>query len=117
MYLNACVCDKIFELPDIAKKWNFGFFRPNLHELGLFHPYFVCKCSFREISMIKMVILDQSKPISLILKFKKLKIQKLKFVNCTFIININGNKSSIQPILKSNSTSFMFNNIFCEMNI
>ena len=42
---------------------NFGLFRPNLHELGLFLQYFVCKCSFREISMIKMVILDQSKPI------------------------------------------------------
>ena len=25
--------------------------------------------------------------------------------------------TSIQPILKLNSTSFMFNNIFCEMNI
>ena len=62
-----------------------------MRELMLFHPYFVCKCSFREISMIKIVILDQSKPISLIL-----------------------NKTNIQPILKSNSTSFMF---FCEMNI
>ena len=28
------------------------------------------------------------------------------------IIHKNGNKTSIQPILK-----FMFNNIFCEMNI
>ena len=34
-----------------------------------------------------------------------------------FIIHKNGNKTSIQPILKSNSTSFMFNNNFCEMNI
>ena len=33
-----------------------------------------------------------------------------------FIIHKNGNKTSIQPILKSESTSFMFNNIFCEMN-
>ena len=41
----------------------------------------------------------------------------MKFVNCTFIIHKNGNKISKQPILKSNSTSFMFNNIFCEMNI
>ena len=32
-----------------------------------------------------------------------------------FIIYKNGNNTSIQPILKSNSTSFMFNNIFCEM--
>ena len=32
-----------------------------------------------------------------------------------FIIYKNRNKTSIQPILKSNSTSFMFNNIFCEM--
>ena len=29
----------------------------------------------------------------------------------------NGIKISIQPILKSNYTSFMFNYIFCEMNI
>ena len=32
-----------------------------------------------------------------------------------FIIHKNGNKTSIQPILESNSTSFMLNNIFCEM--
>ena len=32
-----------------------------------------------------------------------------------FIIHKNGNKTSIQPVLKLNSTSFMFNNIFCEM--
>ena len=31
-----------------------------------------------------------------------------------YIIHKNGNKTSIQPILKSNSTSLMFNNIFCE---
>ena len=62
-----------------------------------------------------MVILDQSKPISLILKIKKFK--NLKFVNCRFFILKSGNKTSIQPILKSNSTSFMFNNIFCEMTI
>ena len=60
---------------------------------------FCMKCSFREISMIKMVILDHSKPMSLI------------------IIHKNGNKTSIQPILKSNSTSFTFKNIFCQMNI
>ena len=56
------------ELPEMAKKWSLGLFRPNLPQLGLFHPYFVCKSSFRVISMIKMVIMDQSKPISLILK-------------------------------------------------
>ena len=60
--------------------------------------------------MIKMVILDQSKPILLILKIKN-----SKSIHCKFIIHKNGNKTSIQPILKSNSTSFMFNNIFCEM--
>ena len=38
-----------------------------------------------------------------------------KFVNCMFIIHKNGNKTSIQPILISNSISFMFNKIFCEM--
>ena len=65
-----------FELPEMAKKWSFGFFMPNLPKLGLFHPYFVCKSSFIVISMIKMVIVDQSKPISLILKNKKSKIRK-----------------------------------------
>ena len=53
-----------------VKKWSFGFFWPNLPQLGLFHPYFVCKSSFRVISMTKMVIWDQSKPISLLLKIK-----------------------------------------------
>ena len=90
-----------------------GRFRPNLPQLGLFHPYFVCKCSFREILMIKIVILDQSKLISLILKIKKIqKFKNPKFINCTFIIRNNGNKTSIQPILQSNSTSFKINNIF-----
>ena len=62
--------------------------------------------------MIKIVILDQNKRIWLILKIKN-----QNFIHFTFIIHKNGNKTSIQPILKSNSTSFMFNNIFCEMNI
>ena len=64
-----------------------------------------------------MVILYQSKPISLYLKIKNLKLKNPKFANCTFIIHKNGNKASIQPILKLNSTSFMFNNIIYEMNI
>ena len=34
-----------------------------------------------------------------------------------FIIFQSGNKTSIQPILKSNFTSFMFNKIFCEIYI
>ena len=60
--------------------------------------------------MTKMLILDQSKPISLYLKKKKKK-KNPKFVNYTFIIHKNGNKTGMQSILKSNSTSFMFNNI------
>ena len=64
-----------FELPEMAKKWSFRLFMPNLPRLGLVHPYFVCKSSFRVISMVK-IILDQSEPISLILKNKKLKIKK-----------------------------------------
>ena len=52
-----------FDLPEMAKKGSFVLFRPNLPQLGLFHPYFVSKNSFRVILMIKMVILDQSKPI------------------------------------------------------
>ena len=60
-----------FELPEISKKSSFGLLRPNLPLLGLFHPYFVCKSSFRVISMIKMVILDKSKPIALIFEEKK----------------------------------------------
>ena len=69
------VCAMNFWATRNCKKLSFGLFRPNLPQLGLFHPYFVCKCNFREISMIKMVIWDQSKPISLIFEIK-LKIQK-----------------------------------------
>ena len=52
-----------------VKKWLL-IFQANLPQLGLFCGYFVCKTSFRVISMIKMVILDQSKPISLLFKIK-----------------------------------------------
>ena len=51
---------------------------PNLRQLELFHPYFLCKSSFRVISMIKMVIWNQSKPISLYLKIIKKKIKKFE---------------------------------------
>ena len=34
-----------------------------------------------------------------------------------FILRKNGNKKSIQQNLKSNSTTFMFNNMFGEMTI
>ena len=34
-----------------------------------------------------------------------------------FIIHKNGNETCIQPSLESHSTIFMFNNIYCEMNI
>ena len=33
-----------------------------------------------------------------------------------FIIHKNGNKTSMQPILKLNSSSFLFNKKFCEIN-
>ena len=58
-----------------------------------------------------MAFLDQSMPISQYLIIKK------KIINCTFIIHKNGNTTSIQPILKSNSASFMFNNMFCGMKV
>ena len=49
------VCFMNFWAARNSKKWSLGLFRPNLYDLGLFHPYFVCKYSFIEISMIKMV--------------------------------------------------------------
>ena len=111
IYWNVCV-DNEFLSCQKSQKIIF-FFRPNLPQLGLFHPYFLCKCSFIEISMKKKVFLDQNNQILLILKNKKIK--NPQFLNCKFIIHKNGNKTSIQSILKSNSTSFMFNNIFCEV--
>ena len=77
IYLNVYVYND-FELPEMSKKWSYGFFRPNLPQLGLFHPYFVCKSSFRVISVIKIVILDQSKPISLYLKKNQIKNTKMR---------------------------------------
>ena len=112
MDLNVCVCDEFLSCHQNWQKIKFWTFQTNLRELGLFHPYFVCKCCFKKISMIKIVILNQSKSISLILKIENRKFKNPKFVNCTFIINKNGNKRSIQPILKSDSASFIINNIF-----
>ena len=60
----------IFELPEMAKTEILNFSVPTCVSLGYFIQYFVGKCSFREISIIKMLILDQSKPISLYLKIK-----------------------------------------------
>ena len=88
-----------------------------MRELGLFDPYFVCKFSFRVISIINILTLDQNKPIWLILKIQNRKFKNPEFVYFTFIFIKNGNKTSIQPILKSNSTSSMITNYFCEMNI
>ena len=80
IYLNVCVCDE-FWAARRPKSKVLDFFRPNLPQLGLFHPYFVSKSCFRIISMIKMVILDQSKPISLI--FEKIKSEFQKSEICT----------------------------------
>ena len=74
MYLNVRVNDEFLSWQK-CQKIKFWTLQAQ-PALGLFHPYFVCKRSFREISMIKMVILDQSKPISLISKIEKSKIQK-----------------------------------------
>ena len=66
MNFNVCVCDE-FGAAWNGKKVKFGIFHAQPAS-GLFHPCFVSKSSFIVISMIKIVILDQSKPISLILK-------------------------------------------------
>ena len=55
----------------MAKNSILDFSGPTGMSQGYFIQYFVCKCGFREFSMIKMVILDQSKPISLYFKIKK----------------------------------------------
>ena len=68
----------IFELPEMTKKWSFGLLMPNLPQLGLFHLYFLCKSNFRVISMIKILILDQSKPKFI---FENKKIQHSKIQN------------------------------------
>ena len=114
MYLNVCVCDEFWAARN-SKKWNFGLFRPILSQLGLFRPYFVCKSSFRVISMIKMIIFDQSKAISLILKIKESKIQKSEI--CTLHVYYSWKRKSVKYITNSRIefTSSMFNNIFCKM--
>ena len=61
----ACIwifeCTMIFRAARNDQKWSCWLFRPNLCELGLFRPYFACWLSFREISMITMVICGQNK--------------------------------------------------------
>ena len=65
------VCVMNFWAARNGKKWRYWLVRPNLRELELFHPYFVCKCHFREILMINMVIFYQNKPIVKVWKYKK----------------------------------------------
>ena len=62
-----------------GKKMKFWIFQAQPASVRVIHPYFVCKSSFRVISMIKMEFWDQSKPILLYLKIKKFKIQKSEF--------------------------------------
>ena len=81
----------------------FGLFKLNLPQLGLFHPYFVRKSSFRVISMRKIVILDQSKPISLILKNKKSKIQKSKIYEFACLLFI---KTEIRKVYHHSKIKF-----------
>ena len=50
-----------FELPEMAKKMKFWTFQAQPASVRVISSYFVCKSSFRVISMIKIVILDQSK--------------------------------------------------------
>ena len=72
MYLNVCVCNEFLSCQkwQEIKFWTFEAQPARVIKLGLFHPYFVCKCSFRKISMIKTAILDQNKPIWVIFKIK-----------------------------------------------
>ena len=70
------VCAMNFWAARNAQNEVFDFSSPTC--VGLFHSYFGCKCNFREISMIKMVISYQNKQIWLILKIKNKKIKKLK---------------------------------------
>ena len=76
MYLNVCVCNEFLSSQKWQKNEILDFSGTTCASLGYFIQYFVCKCSFRKILTIKMVILYQSKPISLYLKIKKSKIQK-----------------------------------------
>ena len=75
IYLNVCVCNEFWAARNV-KKVNFEFSRPQPASVGAISSIFVCKSSFRIISMIKIVILDQGKPISLIFEKIKSKFQK-----------------------------------------
>ena len=79
---------RIFDLPEMAKNEILDFSGSTCVIWGYFIQYFICKCSFREISMRKNVILDQSKPISLYFKIKKFKIQKSKICKLLLFIII-----------------------------
>ena len=77
-----------FELPEMAKKSSFGLFKPNLLQLGLFHPYFVSKTNLRVISTIKMLIFGSKYANMANFKNKIIensKIQNLHIVRLLFI--------------------------------
>ena len=78
IYLNVYVYDKFWAARNV-KIVKFWIFQAQPASVRVFRPYFVCKSSFRVISMTKMLILDQSMPIGwreevvAYLKIKKLK--------------------------------------------
>ena len=55
IYLNVYVLCEFWAARNV-KKMKFWIFQDQPAQLWLFHPYFLCKSSFRVISMIKMVI-------------------------------------------------------------
>ena len=92
MYLNVCVCHEFFKLPEMAKM-KFWTFQAFIIVVGYFIQYFICKCSFREISMVKKINKkNQSKPIfenkKIFLKYIYLKIKSKiqKFKICKLYI-------------------------------
>ena len=61
MYLNVCVCDEFLG----CQKWQkikFWTFQAQPASVRVISSIFVCKCTFRKISKIKIIILDQSTP-------------------------------------------------------
>ena len=114
MYLNVCVCDEFLRWQK-WQKMKFWTFQAQPAWVGVISSIFwYINVVLEKFQLFYFYFGSKQADMA---NFENQKFKDTKFVNFTFIINKNGNETSIQPILKSNSTSFMINNIFCEMNI
>ena len=93
-HVFECLLSDEFWAARNGKRLSFWLFRKNLRKLVLFHSYFVCKCSFIEITILIIIIFENS-------KIQNFKIARLLFIKTEIIQVYNPFQKQILQILCS----------------